>query len=66
MMEKKILTKEEQAITWLKSEIEKDKMDLEKEKKRFIESIKELKVNQIVEPKKKLTLWEKIKKVILA
>jgi len=65
-MEKKILTKEEQAITWLKSEIEKDKMDLEKEKKRFIESIKELKVNQIVEPKKKLTLWEKIKKVILA
>jgi len=66
MMEKKILTKEEQAITWLKSEIEKDKMDLEKEKKRFIESIKELEVNQIVEPKKKLTLWEKIKKVILA
>lgn len=65
MMEKKILTKEEQAITWLKSEIEKDKMDLEKEKKRFIESIKELEVNQIVEPKKKLTLWEKIKKVIL-
>jgi hypothetical protein len=66
MMEKKILTKEEQAITWLKSEIEKDKLDLEKEKKRFIESIKELEVNQIVEPKKKLTLWEKIKKVILA
>ena len=65
-MEKKILTKEEQAITWLKSEIEKDKMDLEKEKKRFIESIKELEVNQIVKPKKKLTLWEKIKKVILA
>jgi hypothetical protein len=65
-MEKKILTKEEQAITWLKSEIEKDKMDLEKEKKRFIESIKKLEVNQIVEPKKKLTLWEKIKKVILA
>ena len=65
-MEKKILTKEEQAITWLKSEIEKDKMDLEKEKKRFIESIKELEVNQIVETKKKLTLWEKIKKVILA
>ena len=65
-MEKKILTKEEQAITWLKSEIAKDKMDLEKEKKRFIESIKELEVNQIVEPKKKLTLWEKIKKVILA
>ena len=66
MMERKILTKEEQAITWLKSEIEKDKLDLEKEKKRFIESIKELEVNQIVEPKKKLTLWEKIKKVILA
>ena len=64
-MEKKILTTEEQAITWLKSEIEKDKMDLEKEKKRFIESIKELEVNQIVEPKKKLTLWERLQKVLM-
>ena len=63
---KKMPTQLESQVDWLKSEIEKDKMDLEKEKKRFIESIKELEVNQIVEPKKKLTLWEKIKKVILA
>ena len=34
MMEKKILTREEQALDWLKSEIEKDKMELENNKKK--------------------------------
>lgn len=66
MMEKKISTKEEQALDWLKSELEKDKMDLENQKKSFIESIKTLKTDDLVKPKEKLTLWKKIKKIILA
>ena len=33
MMEKKISTKKEQVIDWLKSEIEKDKVELENKKK---------------------------------
>lgn len=66
MMEKKISTKEEQAIDWLKNEIEKDNMELEKQKTLFIESLKNLKKEDIIHDKKKLTLWQKIKRVILA
>ncbi len=66
MMEKKISTKEEQAIDWLKNEIEKDNIELEKQKTLFIESLKNLKKEDIIHDKKKLTLWQKIKRVILA
>lgn len=64
-MEKKISTKEEQAIDWLKSEIEKDKMELETQKKQLIESIKGVNKEDIVKPVESLTLWQKIKKVLL-
>lgn len=65
MMEKKISTKEEQAIDWLKSEIEKDKIELEAQKKQLIESIKGFNKEELVKPVKTLTLWQKIKKVLL-
>jgi len=64
-MEKKISTKEEQAIDWLRSEIEKDKLQLENEKKRLIESLKEFNKEDIIKPVEKLTLWKRIKKVIM-
>lgn len=64
-MEKKISTKEEQAIDWLKSEIEKDKVELEAQKKKLIESIKGINKEDIVKPVETLTLWQKIKKVLL-
>lgn len=64
-MEKKISTKEEQAIDWLKSEIEKDKIELEAQKKQLIESIKGINKEDIVKPVETLTLWQKIKKVLL-
>lgn len=65
MMEKKISTREEQAIDWLKGEFEKDKVDLEKQKKALIESIKKIQKTEIVKPPEKKTLWQKIKKVLL-
>jgi uncharacterized protein YacL (UPF0231 family) len=65
-MEKKISTKGEQALDWLKSEIEKDKVQLEKEKLQLINSIKTLNKEELVKPIKKLTLWEKIKKVLIS
>lgn len=65
MMEKKILTREEQAIDWLKSEMEKDKIELDKEKKQLIESLKDFKKEDLVVQKKELTIWQKIKKVLL-
>ena len=64
-MEKKISTKGEQALDWLKSEIEKDKFELEREKKDLIKSIKSINKEEIIQPKIKLTLWQKIKKVLL-
>jgi hypothetical protein len=64
-MEKKISTKEEQAIDWLKNEIEKDKVELESQKRQLIESIKGVGKEEIIKPVEKLTLWQKIKKVLL-
>ena len=65
-MEKKISTKKEQAIDWLRSEIEKDKIELEREKQKMVNSIKELNKEDIIKPTPKLTIWQKIKKVLLA
>jgi hypothetical protein len=45
----------------LKNEIEKDTMELEKDKLSFISQIKNLKKEDLIEEPKKLTLWEKIK-----
>ena len=64
-MEKKISTKGEQALDWLRSEMEKDKLELEKDKKKLIDSIKSFQKEELVKPSKKITLWEKIKKALL-
>jgi hypothetical protein len=64
-MEKKLLTREEKAIDWLKSELEKDKKELEIEKLRMIESLKDFKKDEIVIKKEKLTLWKRVKKVLM-
>lgn len=64
-MEKKLLTREEQAIDWLKSELEKDKKELEIEKLRMIESLKNFKKDEIIIKKEKLTLWKRVKKVLM-
>jgi hypothetical protein len=60
-MAKKRLTPEEKHLEWLKNEIEKDTMELEKNKLNFISQIKNLKKEDLIEEPKKLTLWEKIK-----
>jgi hypothetical protein len=49
----------------LKSELEKDKKSLEIEKLRMIESLKNLKKDEIVIKKEKLTLWKRVKKVLM-
>jgi hypothetical protein len=63
-MEKKRLTPEEKHVEWLKNEIEKDAIELEKEKLQFINQIKNFKKEEIVEKPKKLSLWQKIKLVL--
>lgn len=53
-------------LNWLDKEKRKDKVQLEKSKMDFIEQIKKVNKSDIFEPKKpKLTLWQKIKMIIL-
>jgi hypothetical protein len=60
-MEKKNLEPQE----WLKNEINKDDTWILKEKQNFINEIKKYKKEDILPTKpKKLTLWQRIKKVL--
>jgi hypothetical protein len=62
----KILTEKEKNLQWLKNEIESDEKDLEREKMAFISQIKHLKKEDIISVKEEqLTLWQRIKKVLL-
>jgi hypothetical protein len=51
-------------VELLRNEVEKDKVELDREKKEFIESIKQIKKEEIVLKENSLTLWERIKKVM--
>jgi hypothetical protein len=60
-MEKKNLEPQE----WLKNEINKDESWVSKEKQNFINEIKKYKKEDILPEKpKKLTLWQRLKKVL--
>ena len=65
-MEKKIQTQLETQIEWLNNELEKDKLEVERNKSKFINQIKQLKKEDIVKVNvEKMTLWKRIKKVLL-
>ncbi len=55
----------EKILNWLTSEKNKDERELEREKKLFIQQIKKIKKDDIFPKPKKLTLWQKIKILIL-
>jgi hemerythrin-like domain-containing protein len=50
-------------LQWLQSEIERDKQDVESEKRKFIEQIKKLKKEEIFP--KKLSLWKRILRLFM-
>jgi hypothetical protein len=56
-------------INWLEKEKHKDQIELDVEKNNFINEIKKLKKTDLIkkeEPKKvKLTLWQRLKKVLM-
>ena len=65
-MEKKTQTQLETQIEWLNNELEKDKIEVERNKSKFINQIKQLKKEDIVKVNvEKMTLWKRIKKVLL-
>lgn len=63
-MEKKYSTQVEKEVEWLKNEVEKDRIELDREKKEMIEQIKNYKKEEIIPKQKNYTLWERIKKVM--
>lgn len=67
-MTKKPLSRLEGMQDWFKNEAEKDRRDLEISKLKFLEDIKKYKKEDIIPKGKvvqKLTLWTKIKKVLM-
>ena len=55
----------QQILNWYNNETKKDKMELDNEKNDFIRKIKGVDRIEIINQKpKKLTLWERIKKVL--
>jgi len=55
-------------LKWLETQVKKDEPNLQREKEDFIRSLKKLKKDDIlpkVEEPKKLTLWQKVKKVLM-
>lgn len=65
-MEKKIQTQLETQIEWLNNELEKDRLEVERNKSKYINQIKQLKKEDIVKVNvEKMTLWKRIKKVLL-
>jgi len=58
--------KKSKVINWFESEIEKDKIELDREKQELIDRITKLKKEDILPKKpKKLTLWQRIIKVLM-
>lgn len=59
------MNKEEKIIKWFQSELDRDNVQLQKDKNEFIKSIKKIDKEKIFEEKlKKITLWQRIKKVL--
>ncbi len=67
MTQKKPLSRLEGMQQWLNNEIEKDQNGLTNEKNQFINNIKKINKEDIISVKKeiKITIWEKIKKVLM-
>jgi hypothetical protein len=67
-MMKKPLNQLEGMQDWLKNEIKKDKKELELEKLKVLNELKKFKKEEIIPNKTnevKLTLWQKLKKMLL-
>ncbi len=53
-------------LDWYNNELRKDQLELDKEKNDFIKEIKKIKKEDLITTKpKKLTFWQKLKKIIL-
>jgi len=58
-------TKNQSILRWFESEKLKDSKEVENVKKKYIQEIKGLKKEEIFKQPKKLTLWQKLKILLL-
>ena len=58
--------KNSKLLLWLETEKYKDKLELDQEKQKLIRQLKSLKKEDVLPEKpKKLTLWQRIKRVLM-
>ena len=57
--------RDQSILNWLESEKLKDSKDIENTKRKYIEEIRNIKKEELFVRPKKLTLWQKIKILIL-
>lgn len=55
----------QQLLNWLNKEKKKDQVEIEKQKEIFVNQIRQFKKEEIISEPKKLSLWQKLKIVIL-
>lgn len=51
-------------VNWLEKSKKNDEKEIEQYKNQIIKQIKDLKVQELLPEKKKLTLWQRIKKAL--
>jgi hypothetical protein len=56
--------KNQKILDWYQSEMRKDELELNQEKKKLIEQIKSVNKKDIIEEPVKLSLWMRIKRVL--
>jgi hypothetical protein len=57
--------KNQQLLDWLKSEQQKDSKEIEAYKRKILKDLKSLKREDLVPKPKKITLWQRIKILLL-
>lgn len=59
------MTNEQKILDWYQKEIERDKIEIDNDKKKFIDTIKKVEKENIFEKKiKKINIWQRLMKVL--
>lgn len=59
------MERKQQLLNWLKNEKTKDRVEVDREKEKFINQLKGLNKKDLFVEEKKISLWQKIKILLL-
>lgn len=54
----------QKGLEWLNKEIKKDELDLERDREEFIQQLKTIKKEDMFPKKEKISIWQRLKKVM--